>query len=154
MPPPRGRGERFDPGLAARAVEAARLALDLAVAGPPLVERAPRGVRVDVPILYEGMALDRVHYDPELGAPSPKGRPVEAPWRPGLEEEARRRVEASLREADVLPGAEYRAPEEAWAVPVAWRSMIIAWIRVSWDAKWILGDPGLTAEVVRRARGP
>ncbi len=44
--------------------------------GPPIIHYGPRGeIHVDIPLMYNGYALDRMHYDPDSRTLSPKGRP-------------------------------------------------------------------------------
>ncbi len=97
---------------------------------------------IDVIITYDGLAVDVVHYDPYTKTPSPKGRPVEysSDVNPV---EVLRNVNRALEEAYVLKGAEYRKPEDAWVVPVAWRNMIILHLKISGDGGRLIADPGL-----------
>ena len=68
-----------DYGYAVRAIGTVCDALKYMEIGIPIIHRGPRGeVHVDVPLMYHGYALDRIHYDPYVNAPSPKGRPVRA----------------------------------------------------------------------------
>ncbi|MEB2837193.1 MAG: hypothetical protein GSR80_001437 [Desulfurococcales archaeon] len=135
---------------ASRAVETARRALPYVVVGPPIIHRGPAGdVHVDLPLIYQGFALDRIHYDPVSRSPSPKGRPVHAMLRDVDPSSIAGEAEAILGELRVLDAAEYRGPEAAWAVPVAWRSFIVAHIKVSGDGGEIVPDYGLTEEVRR-----
>ena len=148
--PPSARLPPLSPEAATRAIETAKAALAYIVVGPPLIRYGPAGeVHVDVPLLYHGMALDRVHFDPSLKMPSPKGRPGRA-WGVRVDEhEVRSVMEAVLKESRVLDAVEYREPEAAWAVPLAWRNFIIAHIKVSHDGMHIIPDYGLTEEVRR-----
>ncbi len=147
---PRRSGRSIDLEAAGRAVETVRAALEFFVVGPPIVHRGPAGdVHVDVPLMYHDFALDRVHFDPVLRCPSPKGRPGRA-W--GVEvsvEEVREVMERVLSEVRVVDAAEFREPEDAWVVPLAWRHIIIAHIRVSSDGEELIPDYGLTEEVRR-----
>jgi len=118
--------------------------------GPPLIRYGPEGeVHVDVPIMYQNFALDRVHYDPLARIPSPKGRPVRV-WNVRVDpNEVVSIMEGVLKEVDVVEAVEYREPESAWVVPLRWRGLIIAHIKVSYDAKELIPDYGLTEEVRR-----
>ncbi len=134
------------------AIEVVRDVLKFVVVGPPIIHMAPRGeVHIDVPLMYQGFALDRVHFDPEAMAPSPKGRPAMARVRPPSEAEVREVMEEVLEGLVVLEGAEFREPEWCWAVPVAWEHMIIAHIKVSAETGEVVPDYGLTQEVMRHA---
>ncbi len=134
-----------------RAIETARAALRFIVAGPPLVHRTPEGLlRIDVPLLYNGFAVDRVHFNPKAMSPLPKGLPIhiygEAP-EPGAITKAMESVVAELR---VIDAAEYREPEESWAVPLAWRALIVAHVKIR-DFTWeVVPDYPLTEELRRR----
>ena len=152
-PPVRGvpsRSPSIDFSLVVKAIETVRNALPYIVVGPPLIRYGPAGeVHVDVPLMYHDFALDRVHYDPYLKCPSPKGRPVRA-WSVRVDpNEARSAIEAALKEVVVIEAGEYREPEYAWAIPLAWRNLIIAHIKVSYDARELIPDYGLTEEVRR-----
>ncbi len=140
----------FDPSLVVKAVETVKAAMPLFAAGTPLIRRGPAGeLHVDVPVMYMNFAIDRIHYDPYSGAPSPKGRPVRA-W--GVEvnpQDVQHVVENALKEAHVIEAAEYREPEDAWAVPVAWKGIIIMHVKVSYNGEEIIPDYGLTEEIRR-----
>lgn len=153
-PPPSVRGPERRPSpinleCASRAIETVKAAL-LHNHRPPLIMYGPAGeVHVDVPLMYHGLALDRVHYDPGLRAPSPKGRPARA-WGVRVDAgEVKAVMESVLKEVRVIDAVEYREPEAAWAVPLAWRNIIIAHIKVSHDGSELIPDYGLTEEVRR-----
>ncbi|ACS33753.1 Conserved hypothetical protein [Thermococcus gammatolerans EJ3] len=130
------------PEEAEKAVELVRQALSFFRAGEPIVHPD----HVDVPVLYLDFAIDRVHYDPRTGNPSPKGaHPHTEPRAEG----ARERIDEVLKEAHVLEGAEFREPEDCWVVPVAWKSFIILHVRVSADGSELIPDYHLTQEVRR-----
>jgi hypothetical protein len=140
---------------ASRAVEAARAALPLLQAGPLLWRRGPHGVAVDVVVLYRGAAVDRMHFDPCEAVPLPRGLP-EPPGgcrEPRSVEELRESAERALRELHVLGAAEYRGPERAWAVPVAWRSLLVMHlrVRVGDGGAEVVPDEALTLEAERAA---
>ncbi len=119
------------------------------VIGPPIIHMHPHEVHVDVPILYNGYALDRIHFDPVRMMFLPKGFPghfmVSSVDRAGVKEAASR----LFGEVVVGNGAEYREPEKCWVVPLVWRSFIIAHIRVSHEADSLVPDMGLTGEIRR-----
>ncbi len=135
-----------------KAIEVARDVLKFLVVGPPIIHVAPHGeVHIDVPLMYQGFALDRVHFDPKAMAPSPKGRPVRARMKAPSEAQVREVMEEVLEGLTVLEGAEFREPEWCWAVPIAWEHMIIAHIKVSAETGEVVPDYGLTQEVMRHA---
>ncbi len=134
---------------AEKAIETVRSVLPLLSIGPPLIGRGPAGdVHVDLPIIYQGYALDRIHFDPSTMEPSPKGRPVV--FMGTVDREAiDKRISEILGELRVLDAAEYREPERCWVVPLAWGPYLVAHIRVSSDGKELIPDYGLTEEVRR-----
>ncbi len=140
----------IDVSQAERAIETVRRALPYMFFGPPIVRRGPAGdVHVDVPLMYHDYALDRVHYDPVARCPSPKGRPAKAF---GVEvdlDEVRMVMDSVLKELRVVDAVEFREPEDAWIVPLAWKLYIVAHIKVSRDGSELIPDVGLTAEVRR-----
>ncbi len=143
-------GGSIDLDNALKAIETVKAALDYIVVGPPIIHRGPAGdVHVDVPLMYHDFALDRVHFDPVMRCPSPKGRPARA-W--GVEVDVslvRRVMEEVLGEVRVIDAVEFREPEDAWIVPLAWKHIIIAHIRVSSNGEELIPDYGLTEEVRR-----
>lgn len=136
--------------LARRAIEAVKAALPYVVAGPPLIHRGPAGeLHVDVPLMYHGFALDRIHYDPVAKTPSPKGRPVHVYGVEVRREEVVEVMQRVMRELRVVEAAEFRDPEDAWAVPLTWRLYIVAHVKVSYEGTELVPDYGLTEEVRR-----
>ncbi len=153
MPPPiRIRGPWGSPPIsreeAERAIEAVREILPLLTAGPALIRGGPDGWHVDIPLMYQGYALDRIHLDTDTMEPSPKGRPPRSS-READPSVIRGRAEEIVGELRVLDAAEYREPERCWAVPLAWGPYLVAHVRVSSDGKEIVPDYGLTEEVRR-----
>lgn len=136
--------------LARRAIEAVKAALPYVVAGPPLIHRGPAGeLHVDVPLMYHGFALDRIHYDPVAKTPSPKGRPVHVYGVEVRREEVVEVMQRVVRELRVVEAAEFRDPEDAWVVPLAWRLYIVAHVKVGYEGSELVPDYGLTEEVRR-----
>ena len=141
-----------DYGNAVRAIETVRDALKYMEIGIPIIHRGPRGeVHVDVPLMYHGYALDRIHYDPYVNTLSPKGRPVRARGVEVKEDHVREVMEKVLRELRVIDAVEFREPENAWIVPLAWNHIIIAHIKVSYNGNELIPGYGLTGEVRRYA---
>jgi len=63
-------GKELDEKLAKKAIETAKETLQFITVGPPLIRYGPAGeVHVDVPLMYHGYAIDRVHLDPISNTP-------------------------------------------------------------------------------------
>ncbi len=136
--------------MASKAIETASSLINLIIPGPLIVHRHPDGISVDVPILYNGFALDRIHFDLNSSEFSPKGRPAVSAI-PGLDEGAISvKVKELFKELRVLDAAEFREPEDCWVIPLAWGKFIVAHIKVSRDGSEVVSDRGLTAEVSSR----
>ena len=152
-PPPvkRFREGLFNTSLSVKAIETAKKALPYITFGPPIIRYGPGGeVSVDVPLIYQGFAIDRMHYDVTLKSPSPKGRPPRAVGVKVSREEVVKNVSGIIKELRVIDAAEYRDPEQAWAVPIAWRSIIVAHIKINYSGDSVVPDYGLTEELRRR----
>ncbi|MCD6245097.1 MAG: hypothetical protein J7J65_07710 [Candidatus Korarchaeota archaeon] len=140
----------IDKEIALRAIDTVKEAVPFLSPGPALIARGPGGeLHVDVPLMYQSYALDRIHFDPVAMEPSPKGRPVRAFKESISREEVANVMDSIIRELKVLEGAEYREPERAWIVPLAWGPYIVAHVRVSSEGNEIIPDYGLTEEVRR-----
>ncbi len=137
--------------LATKAIESVKAILPMLYIGPIFADRGPMGdVHIDIPLMYQEFALDRIHYDPVANTFSPKGRPVHAVVTTLDLKSVQSIAEKYIKELRVVDAVEYREPERAWAVPLAWRSFIVAHVRVSHDGEEIIPDYGLTEEIRRR----
>jgi hypothetical protein len=136
--------------MASKAINTARTLLDYIIPGPPLIHKHPDGLSIEIPVMYNGTALDRLHYDLSLNGFSPKGRLSRAMVESFDAEKIRNRVKELFRELRVIDAAEFREPEDCWVIPLAWDSFIVAHIRVSRDGVEVIPDRGLTAEVSSR----
>lgn len=145
----RKRESVIDFGSLNKAISTAKSALQFFTVGVPIIRRGPKGdVHVDVPVMYTDFAIDRIHYDPQSKMPSPKGRPVRA-YSDVSSKEVRGIIEDILKESYVIEAAEFREPENAWVIPVAWNRLIIMYIKVSYDGEELIPDYRLTEEVRR-----
>ena len=137
-----------DTSLAKRAIETAREVLNFIEFSPPILRKTPHGeVSIEIPLMYNGYAIDRVHYDPQRRVFIPKGAPhhiraQNVNLRSVIEESSR-----LLEELSIVEAVEYRGPEEAWVVPISWNVFIIAHIKITHDGKEIIPDYKLTEEV-------
>ncbi len=151
MSAPRIRGAGYSPidmDKALKAIETVKQLLHLLGVGPIIIHRAPHGeLHIDIALVYDGVALDRIHYDPVSKCFSPKGRPVHAQVEGVDEEDIRKRVAEMFKELRVIDAVEYREPERCWVVPLAWRNYIVAHIKVDHNGEEIVPDYGLTAEI-------
>ena len=145
---PGGEYVKIDPSKAMKAIETVKSILNLLVIGPIIMHRGPEGdVHIDIPLVYDGVALDRIHYDPLTNTFSPKGRPVHARIDRIDLEYVKENANKMLQELRVLDAVEYREPERCWVVPLAWKTYIVAHVKVDVEGEELVPDYGLTAEL-------
>ena len=99
--------------------------------------------------MYNGYALDRIHYNPLEGKFSPKGMPGHFFNVKTDLNRIREIVHGLIRKLRVVDAVEYREPDDAWAVPLAYGAFIVAYVKVSYNGKELIPDYGLTEEVRR-----
>ncbi len=151
-PPPIRGQQPVDLSLenASKTIETVKAALEFLEPGPPIIHYGPHGeVHVDVPLMYHGYALDRIHYDPVNNRFNPKGAPGKAFNVSVNEDTVRENSSRLIRELRVIDAVEYREPERAWIVPLAWKNFIVAHVRVSSSGEELVPDYHLTEEVRR-----
>ncbi len=138
----------ISPSKAMKAIEAVKNILNLLFIGPPIIHRDPAGeTHIDLPLMYNGVALDRIHYDPLTNTFSPKGRPVHVRVSKINEEYIKENADKMLKEVRVINAAEYREPENCWVIPLAWKTYIIAHVKIDVEGEELIPDYGLTAEI-------
>ncbi len=144
-----GPGE-FDIGKAVKAITHVKEVLKYLTIAKPLIHYTPHGEgEVNIPLIYNGYGLDRIHFDPYNMVFSPKGRPVHFYGLKIDPEEIYRVAKKYFSEVVVIEAAEYRDPENAWIIPLAWRNLIIAHVKVDYNGEELIPDPGLTGELSR-----
>jgi len=141
----------FNISYASIAIDTVKKALPYMSFTSPIIRQGPSGeVSVDIPLIYQGVAIDRIHYDPLSDTLSPKGRPVRALGVKVSKDGILNRVSGVIKELRVVEAAEFRDPEQAWAVPIAWKSIIVAHVKVTYLGDSIVPDYGLTEELRRQ----
>ena len=135
---------------ASAAIETVKNILHLIEPGPFIVHKGPKGeLHYDIPLMYQGFALDRIHYDPWRKRLLPKGVPHSV-GRGEPPEASYEEVAGLFKELRVLKAAEFRESEQAWAIPVAWRSFIVAHVKIGVNGRDVVPDYPLTEEARRR----
>jgi len=126
-----------------RAVEAARAARPMLTAGKVWSRRAPGGERqLKAAILYQGMAVGVLEFSPLDGTLLPVGyHPrIYSPVAPPALERVKREVAGIVSRLEVLDGAEFRAPEASWVVPLAEGGMIVSHLKIYYDGVHVIPD--------------
>ena len=141
----------FDISYSEKAVRTAERALPYIVAVSPIIRYGPEGeTSIDIPLLYQGMAIDRMHFNPLTNTPLPKGHPARVMGIKVSKNKVFKRASEVIKGLRVLKAAEFRDPERAWIVPLAWRSIIVAHVKVTYKGDSVLPDYGLTEEIRRK----
>jgi len=153
VPPPPPPAEEGEPS-AARAVAAARRVERFLKPGSVWTYQGPAGDKgMKAALMYQGRCIAVIDFDPVTGRPLPTGEP---PSRLGgrmiPSQEVEQELPAIVRELKVLEGAEFRAPEAVWVVPLSYRGAIVTYVKISRDGRQII--PDVPAEREMHADGP
>ena len=106
----------------------------------------PRGeVEIKAAIIYDGIAVAVLHFNSSDGMLLPLGiHPVEIGVSPQVIEQViknvKRNLPAIVNSLEILNGAEYREPESVWCVPLAYKDMIVAHLKIYVDGIHIVPD--------------
>ncbi len=141
LPPNPGPQEILSPDMARRAVATAINALRYLKPGKIWCARGIAGEKIiKAALIIRGRCVGIIEFDPLSGKLLPEGwRPMHVDGRFPLEKikENFSNIAEQLR---VLKGAEFRGPENAWAVPLACCHFIVAHLKISPDGLRILPD--------------
>ncbi len=126
---------------AQRAIETAKRARPYITPGKVWLWRGPGGeVIYKAGLVYQGAVIGVIEFDPSSGLPLPKGyKPYSLTPTLALEE-VKKKLPSVVSELQVLPGAEYRAPESCWVIPLVFRGMIVAHIKIYYDGIHVVPD--------------
>ena len=127
---------------ASLAVTTAQKAKKYLTAGRVWSMVGPRGeVEVKAAIIYDGTAVAVLHLNPSDGSLLPLGiSPVETKVSPQVIENVKRNLPAIVNSLEILNGAEYREPESAWCIPLAYKNMIVAHLKIYVDGTHVVPD--------------
>jgi len=106
----------------------------------------PRGeVEIKAAIIYDGIAVSILHFNSSDGMLLPLGiHPVEIGVSPQVIERViknvKRNLPAIVNSLKILNGAEYREPESVWRIPLAYKDMIVAHLKIYVDGIHIVPD--------------
>ncbi len=123
------------------AVATAKKAKEFLTAGKIWTMTGPRGeTDIKAAITYEGIAVAVLHFNPTDGSLLPLGfHPLTSGATVKLET-IKSSLPGIIRSLEVLNGAEYREPESVWVVPLAYKGMIVAHLKVYVDGIHIVPD--------------
>ncbi len=129
------------PGNIVKAVATARKAKVYLKPGKVWVITGPRGeAEVKAAITYDGVAVAVIRFNPQNGDVLPLGvHPITFGVKPTLEI-IKRTLPSIVGGLEVLNGAEYREPENVWVVPLAYKEMIVAHLKIFADGIHVVPD--------------
>ncbi len=140
----------FDISYARKAINTVVNAKEYFYSGPPLIRVDPHSTKhIDIPLMYHNYALDIIHWDPINMIPSPKGRPSFLLKAEINQKEIQEHVNNLIKDIKVVEAAEFRLPENSWVIPLSWKCLIIAHIKVDYYGLSIIPDYRLTEEIKR-----
>lgn len=151
-PPPPPEQDTFQPQVnrpfngvqlknASLAVATAKKAKPYLTAGRIWTMIGPRGdVEIKAAILYDRIAATVLHFNPVDGSILPLGvLPIVSRTTIQLIK-IKDKLPAIIRAIEVLDGAEYREPENAWVVPLAYKDMIVGYLKIYVDGIHVVPD--------------
>jgi hypothetical protein len=97
-------------------------------------------VEIKAAIVYEGAVVAVLHFNPSDNSLLPVGFHPPAINVPPQIENIKRKLPAIVRSLEILNGAKYREPENAWVVPLVYKCMIVANLKVYADGIHIVPD--------------
>lgn len=123
------------------ALSTARATLSKLVPGRAWVGTLPKGeFEIKGALLLENKPVVILKFSPEDGSLLPRGLHALGAGRADLLPVVESRLSGICAELDVLEGAEFRAPESCWALPLVHRGRIVSHIKVSGDGTAVLAD--------------
>ena len=91
-------------------------------------------------IIFNGKAVSSIEFSPSDGLVLPKGYHPHVFSLSVEYEKIKEYFEKIVYELKLGDGAEYREPESSWEIPLIYRGMVVAHIKVYYDALHILPD--------------
>ncbi len=91
-------------------------------------------------LLHERTAVAVLHFNPADGSLLPPGLHPIAGITAVPVESIRNNLPTIIRDLEVLNGAEYREPESVWVVPLAYKGMIVAHLKIYVDGIHVVPD--------------
>ncbi len=123
------------------AIEVANKVKKYLMPGNVWVVSGPQGeAEVKAAILYNGVAVGVLHFNPEDGSILPLGLHPKVLGVNLPLEKIKRSLPEIINNIKVLEGAEYREPENAWIIPLAYKEMIVSHLKVYRDGIHIIPD--------------
>ncbi len=150
-PPPPPAVSSLPPGFlqnALKAVQAAASAKALLVPGKVWISRAPGGeLVIKAALMYQNVPVSALEFDPTTGEILPKGYHSWVFEQKVSIEQIRAQLKEIVSRLTVLNGAEFRAPEACWVVPLAVDGKIVSHIKIFYDGIHVIPDYPLQSEL-------
>jgi len=148
LPPAGALGARLALGNALKAVTTARDAKKYLAPGKVWIDRGPAGeVTMKAAIVYQGVAVGALEFDPVSGAVLPRGYHPRVFSVAMPTDTIKQRLPNIIAKLRVLDAAEYRDPEHSWVIPLAYNAEVVAHIKVYQDGIHIVPDYPVTQEM-------
>jgi len=132
---------------ASKAIDTARNALIKLTPGQVWKHEAPHGTELKGSLMQGELHVLMIHFNGEDASVLPKGLHGLSEGNP----EIKKQIESKLIELPshlkVLEGAEFREPEECWAIPIALDGRIVSHLKVSANGREVVADKKIAKEL-------
>ncbi len=131
-----------------KALNTAESVLKYLQPGKVWVIRGPRGELIlKGAILYQGVALDTIKFDPATGGVLPCGYNPYVPSVSISTEAIKRKLTEVIKGLKIAPGVEYREPEACMVIPLIYGYEIVAHLKIYQDGIHVVPDYISTQEM-------
>lgn len=134
---------------ASKAIDTARDALNRLTPGRIWKHEAPHGTELKGSLMYGDVHVAMVHFSGEDASVLPKGLHGLSQGTPEIMKQIESNLKTLAGQLKILEGAEFREPEECWAIPIAYQGRIVSHIKVSADGSALMADKKILKELDR-----
>lgn len=132
---------------ASKAVDTARDALSKLTKGRIWKHEAPHGMEIKGSLMQGNKHVAVIHFNGEDASVLPRGLHGLSQGKPEIFIQIEERLGSLPTQMKVLEGAEFREPEECWAIPIALDGRIVCHLKVSADGTQIMPDLKIEREL-------
>lgn len=136
---------------AAKAIDTACDALPELKPGQIWKHEAPHGIEIKGSLKKGNIHVAVIHFNGEDASVLPRGLHGLSEGRPEIFKLIEDKLKKLPQQMKVLEGAEFREPEECWAIPIALEGRIVSHLKVSADGGILLEDKKIAKELKEKA---
>ncbi|MDX2107343.1 MAG: hypothetical protein SFY67_13165 [Candidatus Melainabacteria bacterium] len=125
---------------ASKAIDTARDALGKLTKGRIWKHEAPHGIEIKGSLMQDDKHVAVIHFNGEDASVLPRGLHGLSQGKPEIIKQIEEKLALLPTQMKVLEGAEFREPEECWAIPVALNGRIVCHLKISADGTQLKPD--------------